>query len=180
MKIRTNSQLISQFIQAAERSAATVKCIKRESKELKKALLESCRHNEVVLLADPEAVDAELFASFKNLPQVITNPTDQQLADIRIGITDTFAGVARTGSVCVSITPKLCGSISLFSREHIAVLDAAKIVPRPRDILSEKYMGSKVSERSFTFITGPSATADMGPLVRGVHGPGRLHIIILE
>lgn len=180
MKNRNNSQLINQFIQAAERSAATVQCIKHDSKDLKKALLESCRHNEVVLLADPEDIDAELFASFKKLPQVITNPTDQQLADIRIGITDAFAGVARTGSVCVSITPKLGGSISLFSREHVAVLDADKIVPRPRDILSEKYIGSNVLERSFTFITGPSATADMGPLVRGVHGPGRLHIIILE
>lgn len=180
MKIQINSQLINQFIQAAERSAATVKCSKRDSKDLKKALLESCRHNEVVLLADPEDIDEELFISYKNLPQVITNPTDQQLADTKVGITDAFAGIACTGSVCVSITPKLGGSISLFSREHIAVLDAAKIVPRPRDIFSEKYMGINVSERSFTFITGPSATADMGPLVRGVHGPGRLHIIILE
>jgi len=180
MKIRINSQLISQFIQAAERSAATVERIKRGSKELRKALLEACHNQEAVLLAEPEDIDAELFSAYKNLPQVITNPTDQQLANTRVGITDAFAGIARTGSVCVSITPKLCGSISLFSREHIAVLDAAKIVPRPRDILSEKYMGSKVSERSFTFITGPSATADMGPLVRGVHGPGRLHIIILE
>ena len=30
------------------------------------------------------------------------------------------------------------------------------------------------------FVTGPSATADMGPLVRGVHGPHKLHIIVLR
>jgi len=29
------------------------------------------------------------------------------------------------------------------------------------------------------FVTGPSATADMGPLVRGVHGPHQLHVIVL-
>ncbi len=180
MKTPINSQLISQFIQAAERSAATVECIRRNSEDLRKALLEACHNQEAVLLAEPEDIDDELFSAYKNLPHVVTNPTDQQLADTKIGITDAFAGVARTGSVCVSITQKLCGSISLFSREHIAVLDAATIVPRPRDIVSEKYMGSNGLERSFTFITGPSATADMGPLVHGVHGPGRLHIIILE
>jgi L-lactate utilization protein LutC len=180
MKNRNNSQLISQFIQAAERSAATVERINHDAKDLRKALLESCGHQEVVLLAHPEDIDEELFTLYKKLPQVITNPTDQQLANTRIGITDAFAGVAHTGSICVSITPKLCGSISLFSREHIAILDAAKIVLHPRDIISEKYMGCNGLERSFTFITGPSATADMGPLVHGVHGPGRLHIIILE
>jgi len=30
------------------------------------------------------------------------------------------------------------------------------------------------------FVTGPSATADMGPLVRGVHGPHKLHILVLR
>ena len=44
---------------------------------------------------------------------------------------------------------------------------------------SEAYLEGKGLKRSFTFITGPSATADMGPLVRGVHGPGKLHIIVL-
>ena len=43
MKNRNNSQLISQFIQAAERSAATVECIKRNSEDLRKALLEASR-----------------------------------------------------------------------------------------------------------------------------------------
>ena len=37
-----------------------------------------------------------------------------------------------------------------------------------------------VDHRDLVFITGPSATADMGPLVRGVHGPHRLHILLLE
>jgi L-lactate dehydrogenase complex protein LldG len=34
--------------------------------------------------------------------------------------------------------------------------------------------------RDFVFITGPSATADMGPLVRGVHGPHRQHVIVVR
>ena len=54
------------------------------------------------------------------------------------------------------------------------------IVPRVRDLFSREVLEGKGLARSFTFITGPSATADMGPLVRGVHGPGKLHIIVLE
>jgi L-lactate dehydrogenase complex protein LldG len=35
-------------------------------------------------------------------------------------------------------------------------------------------------KRNLVFITGPSATADMGPLVVGVHGPHRVLILLLE
>jgi len=28
--------------------------------------------------------------------------------------------------------------------------------------------------------TGPSATADMGALVRGAHGPERVHVLLID
>ena len=113
-------------------------------------------------------------------PNVVTQPTKEQLAGIRTGITDAFCGIASTGSVCVSIIKNLTVPASMLTRKHIVLLDAKDIVPRPRDIFSEDYLEGKGLDRSFTIITGPSATADMGPLVRGVHGPGKIHIIILE
>ena len=72
------------------------------------------------------------------------------------------------------------GVISLLSRTHIAVLSAETIVERPADLFDPNCLGGKGLQRNFVFVTGPSATADMGPLVRGVHGPHHLHIIILE
>jgi len=63
---------------------------------------------------------------------------------------------------------------------HIALLPAEKIVERPRDLFHQDCLDGDGLRLDFVFITGPSATADMGPLVRGVHGPHRLHIIILE
>jgi len=125
-------------------------------------------------------INPELFAEFRSNTKVIKEPTKEQLSTIRCGVTDAFGAVAATGSVCVPVTNGLTSPLSMLTRKHIVVLDAKTIVPRPRDILSIQYLDGKGTNRSFSYITGTSATADMGPLVRGVHGPGELHIIILS
>jgi L-lactate dehydrogenase complex protein LldG len=96
------------------------------------------------------------------------------------GVTEAFAAVARTGSVCVDVGYQRTGMASLLAPLHIAVVAAETIVPQPRDLFREDVLGGKGLTRNFVFITGPSATADMGPLVRGVHGPHRMHIIVLR
>jgi L-lactate dehydrogenase complex protein LldG len=70
--------------------------------------------------------------------------------------------------------------VSLLAPLHIAVVAAENIVPKPRDLFRPDMLDGKGLRRDFVFITGPSATADMGPLVRGVHGPHKLHIIVLR
>ena len=177
---RMEPELIEQFIHAAEESTATVERIKRSPSDLKDALLNMIRDEDAAILSEPDDLDPKVFAPFRKDRKVITSPTESQLTSVKVGITDAFAGVARTGSVCVSVSKNLGGSVSLYTREHIAVLDALTIVPRPRDLFSETMLEGKGLTRDFVFITGPSATADMGSLVRGVHGPGKLHIIILE
>ncbi|GBD93458.1 lactate utilization protein C [bacterium BMS3Abin05] len=170
---------VDRFVKAAEAAAATVERIGRSPEALKSALVQAAGETEPVLLAEPDFLPPELFAPFRELSNVITHPDDKQLASVRIGVTDAFAGIARTGSVCVSISKNLGGSVSLFAREHIAVLDARSIVPRPRDLFSNHYFQRERLPENFVLITGPSATADMGELVRGVHGPGRVHILLI-
>jgi L-lactate dehydrogenase complex protein LldG len=80
----------------------------------------------------------------------------------------------------VSVDRDHAGAISLLTRMHIAVLAAQTVVERPSDLFRPNCLEGKGLKRSFVFVTGPSATADMGPLVRGVHGPHQLHIIVLE
>jgi L-lactate dehydrogenase complex protein LldG len=53
-------------------------------------------------------------------------------------------------------------------------------VPQLRDLFRRDVLNGEGLTRDFVFITGPSATADMGPLVRGVHGPHRLHVIVVR
>lgn len=180
MKNQIDPRLIEQFIKAAESTTATVEKIKTSPNALKKALQKATQNEDSVLLSNISDIDPGLFQPFRKLPYVITDPVEQQMATVKVGITDAFAGVARTGSICVPVSGTLSGSVSLFTREHIAVLDARTIVPQPRDIFSGDHFSDRTMNQSFVFITGPSATADMGSLVHGVHGPGKLHIIILE
>ena len=76
--------------------------------------------------------------------------------------------------------PPLAAAASLLMPLHIVLLGADRIVERPRDLFDPACLGGEALRRNLVLITGPSATADMGPLVRGVHGPHRLHIFLLE
>lgn len=172
--------LTEKFISAAQASAATVELIPATADDLAAAVLSAAGGAEGILLARPDFLPRELFAKLLAAPCVIIDPGEEELAAVEVGVSDAFAGVARTGSVCVRVTEKLGGSVSLFPRRHIAVLSAASIVPRPRDVFEDPRVRDIGMESDFVFITGPSATADMGSLVRGVHGPGSLHIIVLE
>lgn len=176
----SNEELIEQFIKSAVETTATVEKIPCTPEDLNSALLRETIEDDYVMFTRPVHLDAGLFLLFENNEKVILKPTNEQLRTIKTGITEAFCGIAKTGSVCVAVENDLSSSMSMLTRKHIAVVDGNTIVSRPSDVFNENNLDGKGLNRSFTFITGPSATADMGPLVRGVHGPGKLHIIILE
>lgn len=177
---KSDNELVERFVLAAQRSESTIERIKKDPRALKTALMKAVEGIPTVLFAEPEDLAIDLFVPFRESFEVISKPDENHLRRAEIGITDAFAGVARTGSICVSYSRNLSGTISLFARTHVAVLDAKTIVERPRDVFTTAVLKDKALSRDFVIITGPSSTADMGPLVRGVHGPGKLHIIILE
>jgi L-lactate dehydrogenase complex protein LldG len=76
-------------------------------------------------------------------------------------------------------------SVSLLPPVHVAVVQRAQIVATMADYLEvlsadpanlQQHLTSCVS-----FITGPSRTGDIElSLTVGVHGPGELHLVILD
>ena len=180
MVTEKETNLLELFTQAAREVLAEVEIIKRTPAELNIALTRITEKEEKVFLSEPNDIDPELFSLFKQNSNVITKPTKEELSNIITGVTDAFCGVAKTGSVCVTINNNMNSPASMLTRSHIVVVDSKTIVLRPKDVFSEQHLNGEGLKRSFSFITGPSATADMGPLVRGVHGPGELYIIILE
>ena len=170
--------LTGQFLASAASTTATAQTVARNAEALNDTLLRATGDG-AIFFACAGDVDPALFSRFRQNERVLTKPSVDEMKTIRVGVTDAFCGIASTGSVCVSIGRELTGPASSLTRNHIAVLDGKNIVPRPRDVFSEEFLEGKGLHRSFSFITGPSATADMGPLVRGVHGPGKLHIIVL-
>ena len=96
-----------------------------------------------------------------------------------LGITGADYALADTGTLVMLASAKEARMISLLPPVHLAVVSRDRIlanldelfllVPRPDRITS-----------SMVLITGPSRTADIEQiLIRGVHGPGELHVIIL-
>jgi L-lactate dehydrogenase complex protein LldG len=170
--------LLLQFEAAAISVAASVERVSYSAG----ALAEAVRRIAAGSIAVAETLDlsTELFSELRKEPGVISGRSKRELAACDLGVTEAFAGVARTGSVCVAVDHDYSGVISLLSRVHVAVVSSETITERPGDLFNPRFLDGKALRRNVVFITGPSATADMGPLVHGVHGPHQLHIIVLE
>jgi L-lactate dehydrogenase complex protein LldG len=174
------SSLLEDFTQAAIKAVATVEVIDRSPDALGEAILRAVGDAQRILYAPPHELPADLFANFASDPRVRADATPDEMIHTAAGVTEAFAAVASTGSVCVDVSHERTGMVSLLAPLQVAVVAAENIVPQPRDLFRAEVLGGKGLTRDFCFVTGPSATADMGPLVRGVHGPHKLHIIVLR
>ena len=101
-------------------------------------------------------------------------------SDDKVSVTEVVAGVAETGTLLVRSGFDSPNLLHLLPEAHIAILDAKTIVGSYEDAL--KMLGQEtVWPRAATFITGPSRTADIEKTPQiGVHGPRRLHIVLIH
>jgi L-lactate dehydrogenase complex protein LldG len=176
----TTGLLTEEFVIEARNAAATAEIVDRDPRALSDAILAKAGNAQRILFAPPQVMSPELFALFAADQRVVSQPDSEQMVHSAVGVTEAFAGVARTGSICVDVNYGRTGVVSLLAPLHIAVLAAETIVPQLRDLFRRDVLNGEGLTRDFVFITGPSATADMGPLVRGVHGPHHLHVIVVR
>jgi L-lactate dehydrogenase complex protein LldG len=96
-----------------------------------------------------------------------------------IGITSADYALADTGTLVMLSSPQEARMISLLPPAHLAIVPADcilgsldelfTILPNPAELTS-----------SMVLITGPSRTADIEQiLVRGVHGPGEITVVVV-
>jgi L-lactate dehydrogenase complex protein LldG len=101
-------------------------------------------------------------------------------ATAEVGITTADYALADTGTLVMLSSPQDARLISLLPPAHLA------LVPRDRiltglDELFTILPNPAESASSMVLITGPSRTADIEQiLVRGVHGPGQITVVIVE
>jgi L-lactate dehydrogenase complex protein LldF len=97
---------------------------------------------------------------------------------VRVGVTGAVAGIAETGSLLLTSGVGETLKASLLPEVHIVVLNSAMILPTLADALARP----EVREASAgVIITGPSRTADIEmTLTIGVHGPGELHVFLID
>lgn len=109
--------------------------------------------------------------------------TDFDAADLEAavtGVTPVGLGVADYGTVTVRSRADGDELVSLYADRHVAVVHADDVVadmPAAIDRLADEFEAGSTSQ---VLATGPSATADMGGLIRGVHGPGAVEVLVVE
>jgi len=111
---------------------------------------------------------------------VSVDPTPRQVSAARTGVTAARLGIADYGSVVIESGPDATEAASLFPERHVAVLRTADVVPDMPAAFER--LGPLLREEATTAIlaTGPSATADMGALVKGAHGPKAVHVVLVD
>lgn len=108
------------------------------------------------------------------------DPSPSEVASARTGVTAVGMGVAEYGSVVVRPSPNGEEPASLFPERHIAVLAESDLVPDMPDAIARLADEFAESPGDAIVATGPSATADMGALVYGAHGPKQVEVLLLE
>jgi L-lactate dehydrogenase complex protein LldG len=104
----------------------------------------------------------------------------QACEEADFGLTSADYALADTGTLVMISGAEESRLVSLLPPAHIAVVPVSRLlenldellirVPRPNDETS-----------SMVLITGPSRTADIEQiLVRGVHGPGEITVILVD
>ncbi|QAU12274.1 hypothetical protein EKH57_05830 [Halorubrum sp. BOL3-1] len=125
----------------------------------------------------PDALDD----STASLPErVATDPTTADLRAAHTGVTAASLGIASYGSVALEADSAGAEPVSLFVDRHVVVLRESDLVPDMPDAFA--WLGPRARDESVdvVFATGPSATADMGGLVHGAHGPKEVHVVLLR
>ncbi|MFB6254293.1 MAG: LUD domain-containing protein [Halobacteriaceae archaeon] len=110
---------------------------------------------------------------------VTISPSMEKIESATVGITPGTLGVIETGSITIPSRNAGDEVVSLYPPHHIAVLGASDIVSDIETAI--EILGEQADTRppSVVFETGPSATADMGEVVQGVHGPSTVTAVII-
>jgi L-lactate dehydrogenase complex protein LldG len=108
------------------------------------------------------------------------SPTGADLRRAATGVTAATLGIGDYGSVVLTESGRGEELLGIYPDLHVVVLAASDVVPDMQTAVDE--IGTAVASGSGDAIiaTGPSATADMGSVVTGVHGPKAVHVVLLE
>jgi L-lactate dehydrogenase complex protein LldG len=102
-----------------------------------------------------------------------------------VGITGVDFALAESGTLVLSSATEGVQVASLAPPIHIALYRRSQLVGSLDEVLDRlpisRSQGNLTAGRSVVFITGTSRTADIEQiLIRGVHGPGQVHAILVE
>lgn len=107
--------------------------------------------------------------------------TAAELERLDGALTGSALAIADSGTIVLDGSPSSGRRIiSLIPDLHICLVESSTIVAALPDAIA-RLAGGVRHTRPLTFVSGPSATVDIGfERVQGVHGPRRLHVVIVR
>jgi L-lactate dehydrogenase complex protein LldG len=169
--------LRARFIQEAE----ALKCQVHEAKSDADALetiLDLLGDDKSAFMWDAEHIPVNGLADALAAQGITAAPLRDR--DVRVGITGADGALAATGSLVLVSDAGKSRQASLMPPEHIAVLKADRIVPDLEAFYAAQPADLYRKNSNIAVISGPSKSADIAmTMVHGMHGPGKLHIIMV-
>ncbi|MFB6091806.1 MAG: LUD domain-containing protein [Haloquadratum sp.] len=111
---------------------------------------------------------------------VTVPPTPRLLEAAETGVTRAHAGIVEHGSFVIRSDEAGTEPVSLYPRKHVGVLRASDLTGSFASAAPWLDDELRAGPGSAVVATGPSATADMGEIVNGVHGPQDVHAVVLS
>lgn len=134
----------------------------------------------IVEAIDPPAVGVELPWDDVSLPEPVErDPSAAALETAVSGVTGAAFAVADYGTLGLPATPEGSEPVSLYVDRHVAVVRAEDVLPDMSAAFDRLETEFRERRGSTILATGPSATADMGALVTGAHGPKEVEVIVV-
>ena len=114
--------------------------------------------------------------------EILTAATKAEMFGCDVGVTSAQLAIAETGTLVLLSDAERHRLASLVPPVHICLLAAQNIRQTLGEVLRElNANGADALSRTITFVTGASRTSDIElTLAIGVHGPGELHVIVIE
>ena len=180
----------TRFVQAIERvgSKATVATKKQD---VVQQLSDLIRTNKVKTAAQsshqlPKKIN--LNNIFKDLGVQLHKVDDntekfrETISNVDLGITKADFAIADSGTLVLVTNIEADRWVSSLPPIYVAILDASQIYPSLKDISSLlRSVSVEGSRKAITLLTGPSRTSDIELTdIIGVHGPHKVHVIIIQ
>ncbi|MBL6928771.1 MAG: LUD domain-containing protein [Rhodospirillales bacterium] len=174
------AELLARFIAEAEAAKASIARLSGRN-EIPAAA-------EAYLAANSQPFEIKAAPGLANVPwtkqSLLTVNFGRAEGSDHVGISEAFAGIAETGTLMVLSGPDNPASVNFLPDTHLLVLDASRIVGAYEDgwaLLRREHGKTGFMPRMVNWITGPSRSADIELiLLLGVHGPRRLHILLID
>jgi L-lactate dehydrogenase complex protein LldG len=145
--------------------------------EVPAAIRDALQHHNARRILIPEDLPAHLLPDgFEVTPDRGLSPAELDRFDA--AVTLGALAIAETGTIVLEgISGQGRRATTLVPDVHVCVLDAENIVSNVPEAFARL---SSAATLPLTFVSGPSATADIEMTrIKGVHGPRHLHILLL-